>query len=351
VTFFSVIAGYHPFAAGGCGVAETRRRILEHDEVVFPPTAEASAECRDIVLRMLEKDPARRATVAALRQHPFLGRRTKLRAERIVRETQITDAASPTTVLSTAPSLAPAASVAVKNPPVADPADILVAVTVTDTEAPAKPQRTTVATGVAADGENPRPGADPDSDAFRSADASTGSISDVPNVAVDGDRGGASPASRTPASPPAVSVAASSGPATPTTIAVPPLSPSPPRSPHDDSTLRLPSFRRFSAVTIAAPPRTDAPSSPPGGARSMSLTEDTLTASVEPLGASGDSALSQSAGDGAMLTAITAAEIASAVTAATVVTTRGTQLLAPPPLIGTPGDPLCPPAASATFPL
>ena len=93
VTFFSVIAGYHPFAAGGCGVAETRRRILEHDEVVFPPTAEASAECRDIVLRMLEKDPARRATVAALRQHPFLGRRTKLRAERIVRETQITDAA------------------------------------------------------------------------------------------------------------------------------------------------------------------------------------------------------------------------------------------------------------------
>jgi serine/threonine protein kinase len=107
VTMFALVAGYHPFAAGGCGVDETRRRIAE-DEIVFPPNVTVSEECRSCILGMMERDPSKRLTCAALRQHPFIGRRTKLRVESIVADGHVDDTASPGNLSPTAEDLATA---------------------------------------------------------------------------------------------------------------------------------------------------------------------------------------------------------------------------------------------------
>ena len=73
VMLYVMVVCNYPFGhdgAGGVGVRQLLRNIVS-GQFSFPSRLELSAEIKDLIGRMLTVDPARRITVAQIRQHPW----------------------------------------------------------------------------------------------------------------------------------------------------------------------------------------------------------------------------------------------------------------------------------------
>ena len=69
---YAMVTGKLPFKADK--VLEVKQRIL-HDPVTFPKGLELSDECRDLICRMLDKDPETRAGQFEINEHAWKNKR------------------------------------------------------------------------------------------------------------------------------------------------------------------------------------------------------------------------------------------------------------------------------------
>jgi [calcium/calmodulin-dependent protein kinase] kinase len=80
VTAFIMVTGYHPFACGLTDRADAQEELARriHGTLCYPPSL--TPDCRGMLERLLDPNPTTRMTCKQMRDHPFIGRRTRIRA-------------------------------------------------------------------------------------------------------------------------------------------------------------------------------------------------------------------------------------------------------------------------------
>lgn len=76
VILYILLVGYPPF--NGANVVQIYRQILHNEWGFGPAWSVISAEARDLVLRLMCYDPARRATADEAMQHPWIKQKASL---------------------------------------------------------------------------------------------------------------------------------------------------------------------------------------------------------------------------------------------------------------------------------
>jgi len=77
-TLYTLLSGRLPFGKADSSAAEIEEEVVRH-KTRFIEKLHVSQSCREVLLKCLEKDPAKRATVAWLKAHPWLGMKKKVK--------------------------------------------------------------------------------------------------------------------------------------------------------------------------------------------------------------------------------------------------------------------------------
>jgi serine/threonine protein kinase len=69
IILHGLVLGYLPFSSSN---KEELRKMIIEKEVTIPPSEKLSEHCKDLILKMLDKDPNKRVNLSQVSEHPWI---------------------------------------------------------------------------------------------------------------------------------------------------------------------------------------------------------------------------------------------------------------------------------------
>jgi serine/threonine protein kinase len=70
VILYALLLGDYPFRGGNC--KENLRKTVLEKEIVLTKKCGLSKDCRELIMKMLEKDPNTRYGISEIKEHPWI---------------------------------------------------------------------------------------------------------------------------------------------------------------------------------------------------------------------------------------------------------------------------------------